>query len=133
MNTKHRRIKIIQQAIYSFRNILSCIFKMLDKCHSKSTDFTRQNTKSENVQNIFFCFFINPMLTLMGTDLKPLKKTVQMYEIMYNFCTVFNKQNFHKFRRKSQRMYCQMTRRIHEPFIYCQSNSTMKFILPSEI
>ncbi len=123
MNTKHQRIKIIQQAIYSlyrntlqisenshkfnmnvihinvnplciaslliFRNILSCICKMLDKCHSKSTDFTRQKTKSENVQNIFFCFFINPMLSLMGTALKALKKTVQMYEIMYNFCTVW--------------------------------------------
>ncbi len=37
---------------------------------------------------IFFYFFINPMLTLMGTALKALKKTVQLYEIMYNFCTV---------------------------------------------
>ncbi len=36
----------------------------------------------------FFCFFMNPILILMGTALQALKKTVQLYEIMYNFCTV---------------------------------------------
>ena len=40
-----------------------------------------------------FCFFINPIPTLIQTALKALKKTVQMYEIIYNFCTLLITEN----------------------------------------
>ncbi len=79
--------------LLTIRYILLCIRPMLDKCNPQATDFTRQKTKSESVQNIFFYFFINPMRTLMDTALKALKKTVQMYEIMSNFCTVLIRKN----------------------------------------
>ena len=38
----------------TFNNILFCIRPMLEKCQAQSTDFTRQKTNSESVQNIFF-------------------------------------------------------------------------------
>ncbi len=127
MKTKHHRIMIILQAIFSlnrntlpksensymfnmnvihinvnplciaslltFNNILSCIRKVLDKCHAQSTDFTRQRRIVKVYKLIFFYFFINSIPTLMKTALKALKKTVQMYEIMYNFCTVLISEN----------------------------------------
>ncbi len=40
-----------------------------------------------------FYFFINPIPTLIQTALKALKKTVQMYEIIYNFCTLLITEN----------------------------------------
>ena len=43
--------------LLTFRYILLCIQKMLDKCHAQSTDFTRQKTNSENVQFNFFLIF----------------------------------------------------------------------------
>ncbi len=74
--------------LLTFRNNLICISKIRDKCHSQSTDSHDKRRKVKMYKIIFFYFFINPMLTLMDTVLKALKKTVQMYEIMYNFCTV---------------------------------------------
>ncbi len=83
----------MQCATFDIKYILFCIRKMLDKCHSRSTDFTRQKTNSESVQIKKFLFFINPILTFIQTALKALKKSVQMYEIIYNFCTLLITEN----------------------------------------
>ena len=57
MNVIRRNVKPLCIApLLTFRIILFCIRKMLDKCQAQSTDFTRQKTNSESVQNIFLNF-----------------------------------------------------------------------------
>ncbi len=148
MKTKHHRIMIILQAIFSsnrntlpksenshifnmnvihinviplciaslltFNNILSCIRKMLDKCHAQSTDFIRQKTNSENVQINFFLlfykFYSNPYEDCSESTYQNCTDVRNNVQFLYSF----DKRKFHKIRRKSQRIYCQMTHRIHE-------------------
>ena len=80
-------------SLLTFRNILFCIRKVLNQCHAQSTDFRRQRRIVKVYKLIFFYFFINSIPTLMKTALKALNKTVQMYEIIYNFCTVLISEN----------------------------------------
>ncbi len=79
--------------LLTFRNIQFCIRKRLDKCNPQTTNSHDKRRKLKVYKILFFYFFINPMLTLMDTALKALKKTVQLYEIMYNFCTVLIRKN----------------------------------------
>ena len=115
MKTKHlmQRIKIMLQAIYPLhRNTFQkntesvCSVQLLTlntfysanvKCWTSvilgqpiSRD-KRRIVKMYKLKN--FCFFINPIPTLIQTALKALKKTVQMYEIIYNFCTLLITEN----------------------------------------
>ncbi len=115
MKTKHlmQRIKIMLQAIYPLhRNTFQkntesvCSVQLLTlntfysanvKCWTSvilgqpiSRD-KRRIVKVYKLKN--FYFFINPIPTLIQTALKALKKTVQMYEIMSNFCTLLITEN----------------------------------------
>ncbi len=66
---------------------------MLDKYDAQSTNLTQQKTNSESVQIKKFFFFYK---TFTNPDIdcsESTKKTVQMYEIIYNFCTVLISQN----------------------------------------
>ena len=79
--------------LLTFRNILSAFVQCwtsmmlsLPISHNK-----RRIVKVYKLKN--FSFFIKPLPTLISTALKALTKTVQLYEIMYNFCTVLRSQN----------------------------------------
>ena len=79
--------------LLTFRNILSAFVQCwtsmmlsLPISHNK-----RRIVKVYKIKN--FSFFVKPLPTQIATALKALKKTVQLYEIMYNFCTVFISEN----------------------------------------
>ena len=79
--------------LLTFRNILSAFVQCWTSM-MLSQPISHNKRRIVKVYKIkIFCFFINPLPTLIATALKALKKTVQMYEIMYNFCTVLRSEN----------------------------------------
>ncbi len=87
--------------LLTFRNNLICISKIRDKCHSQSSDFTRQKTKSENVQNNFFLFFCKSYANPYGNCSESTKKNCTDVRNNVQFLYSFDKRKFHKIRRKS--------------------------------
>ena len=79
--------------LLTFRNILSAFVQCWTSVILRLPISHDKRRKVKVYKIIFFYFFINPMRTLMDTALKALKKTVQMYEIMSNFCTVLIRKN----------------------------------------
>ena len=79
--------------LLTFRNILSAFVQCWTSM-MLSQPISHNKRRIVKVYKIkIFCFFINPLPTLIATALKALKKTVQMYEIMSNFCTVLISEN----------------------------------------
>ncbi len=79
--------------LLTFRNILSAFVQCWTRM-MLSPPISHNKRRIVKVYKIkIFCFFINPLPTLIATALKALKKTVQMYEIMSNFCTVLRSEN----------------------------------------
>ena len=79
--------------LLTFRNILSAFVQCWTSM-MLSLPISHNKRRIVKVYKLkIFCFFINHLPTLIATALKALKKTVQMYEIMSNFCTVLRSEN----------------------------------------
>ena len=87
--------------LLTIRYILLCIRKMLDKCNPQATDFTRQKTKSESVQNNFFLLFYQSYANPYGYCSESTKKNCTDVRNNVQFLYSFDKEKFHKIRRKS--------------------------------